>query len=389
MLKIEIQIYRSIAAFTRDEWNRFFAGEAEGYDFYVTLERSRLSGFTLAYARVTVAEQVQLIAPLFWGDLDLAIGWEGWPARLLATWRRLHPRALVLRTLFVGSPFGEHATIGVTAGPAQPTEMWRELAAALHSLCREHGLSFVLFKDLREHDASALREPLGRLGFTLGESFPNVVLPLPYQGMEDYLASLSYSARKDLRRKLRAGRTAGIELEVVDSVDDLIEEIYALYLNTYHAGTVRFEQLTREYFLAAGQQRDARAKFFLYRLGGRLVCFNLCFLHDGVLVDKFIGLDYSVARELNLYFYTWHSNVEWCLHSGVRAYQVGQTDYEAKLRLGGQRVPLYFFARHENLLVNALLRAAAPLFAPKAGGAAPPKRRPQDTMKATLPSSST
>lgn len=368
-MKIRAEIHSSITSIARAEWDRFFGHEAEGYDFYVTLERSRLPGFEFAYVSVFVDGEVELLAPLFWADLDLAIGWEGLPARLLAAWRRIDRRCLIVRTLFVGSPFGEHATIGVAAGATEPGRLLEELVAAARGLCRKHGLSFLLFKDLRAADAAALRQPLERLGFTQGESFPNVYVPLPYASMDEYLAALSYGTRKDLRRKLRAGRAAAISVEVVEDVTDRIDAVYALYLNTYHAGTVRFEKLTREYFLEVGRHERGKVKFFLYHAGGRLVCFNLCFLHDGVLVDKFIGLDYDVARALNLYFYTWHSNIEWCIRHGVRAYQVGQTDYEAKLRLGGRAVPLLFFARHRNPIVNLLLRAAAPLLAPKAGGA--------------------
>jgi hypothetical protein len=366
-------VHPSITRISRDEWNGFFGGEAEGYDYYLTLENTGLKGFEFAYACIFVDQQLRLIAPLFRADLDLAIGVEGALAKALAAWRRLHRRSLVLRTLFVGSPFGEHTTIGVDGGQAERQALLHEMAAVARRHCREHRLSFIVFKDLRKPDADAL-QALAGLGFTRGESFPNIVLPLPYARIEDYLASLSHATRKDLRRKIRRAEAAGITVQEVDNVEDRLAEIYQLYLNTYYAGTVRFEKLTPQYFVEAGRRQRGQVRFFLFFLGGRLVCFNLCFLHAGTLIDKFIGLDYSVARSCNLYFYTWYHNVAWCIRSGVRAYQVGQTDYEDKLRLGGQRVPLFFFARHENRVVNALLRAAAPLLAP--GGATGPTAEP-------------
>lgn len=359
-------VHSSIALIPCETWNQFFEGEAEGYDYYATLESARLAEFEFAYACIYGDDQLQLIAPLFRADFDLAIGVEGSAARILAICRRVYRRCLMVRTVFIGSPFGEHGVIGVVSGPASRQALLTELVEVARRQCRDYGLSLVLFKDLRGVDAAAL-QGLTELGFTRGESFPNVVLPLPHAHMEDYLASLSASMRKDLRRKIRRAQAAGITVEVASDIEGRIEEVYQLYLNTFNAGTVRFEKLTRQYFLEVGRKQREQARFFLFFLQGRLVGFNLCFLHGGTLTDKFIGLDYAVARSCNLYFYTWYHNVEWCLRSGVRAYQVGQTDYEAKLRLGGERIPLFFFARHENPLANALLRLIAPLLAPRTG----------------------
>ena len=263
-------------------------------------------------------------------------------------------------------PFGETGTIGVDPAHPDKPALVAELVRAMEAVGRAQGLRFMLFKDFPAR-TDGLLEPLARHGFFRGESFPNVVVPLPHATMAEYLASLSHNARKDLRRKIKQTLAGGpIEVRLVDNVADLIEPVYALYLATYQAGTVRFERLTREYFLAVGQIMRGQARFFLFYRGGRLVCFNLCFQHGDQLIDKFIGLDYAVARELNLYFFTWHHNVEWCLAHGVRAYQVGQTDHEAKVRLGGKLVPLYFHARHTNPWVNFPLRLAARFLAPQA-----------------------
>lgn len=348
------------------DWLRLFGDLPEGRDFYRTLEAARLEGFSFSYVVVRSEHRPVLIAPVFWTDFDLGLAVEGAARRMLHRVRRIFPRLLIARTLFCGSPFGETGVIGIAPDHPDPAALVAELVRALEILGRIHQLRFMLFKDFPEKPAAPLAS-LARHGFFRGDSFPNVVLPLPYRSMPEYLASLSANARKDLRRKIRQTLAAGnVEVRVQDNVADLIEPVYALYLATYEAGTVRFEKLTREYFLAVGRILPAEARFFLFYLDGRLVCFNLCFQHRDHLVDKFIGLDYAVARRLNLYFYTWHHNVEWCLAHGIRHYQVGQTDHEAKVRLGGTLVPLYFHARHANPWLNFPLRMAARFLAPQA-----------------------
>jgi hypothetical protein len=346
------------------DWDRLFGDLPEGREFYQTLEASRLEGFGFCYVVVRQDGRAVLIAPLFWSDFDLGMAVEGLAQRILGGVRRILPRLLIARTLFCGSPFGENGVIGVEpAHPDQPA-LVAELVRAMEEICRARGLSFMLFKDFTG-DAAGLLAPLAGRGFFRGDSFPNVVLPLPFATMPEYLASLSHNARKDLRRKIKHTLAQGpIEVRVVDQVADLIEPVFALYLATYHAGTVRFEKLTRDYFLEVGRRQRSQARFFLFHREGRLICFNLCFQHGDQLIDKFIGLDYAVARELNLYFYTWHHNVEWCLAHGVRRYQVGQTDHAAKVRLGGKLVPLYFHARHTNPWLNFPLKLAARFLAP-------------------------
>ena len=348
------------------DWRRLFGEQAEGREFFQTLEASELEGFAFYYVVIRTEARVRLIAPLFSADFDLGMAVEGGAQKVLQRVRRIFPRLLLARTLFCGSPFGETGMIGVDAAdPAQPA-LLAELVRAMEAIGRAQNLAFMLFKDFPAETAALLR-PLARHGFFQGDSFPNVVLPLPYRTMPEYVASLSANARKDLRRKIKHTEAAGaIAVRVVDQVDDWIEPVYALYLATYAAGTVRFEKLTRAYFLAVGRIMRPEARFFLFFREDRLIGFNLCFQSGDQLIDKFIGLDYAVARQLNLYFYTWHHNVEWCIAHGVRHYQVGQTDHEAKVRLGGKLVPLYFQARHTNPWLNFPLRMAARFLAPQA-----------------------
>lgn len=351
----------------REEWERLFGDVAEGYDFFRTLEASGLEGFGFCYVTVYFEDRLELIAPLFWSDFDLGIGVEGVVQKVLHTVRRLFPRFLIERTLFCGSPFGENGVIGVAETSRDKSALLAELVRAMERVCQEKALTCMMFKDFSENSLGLL-EPLSQQGFLKGDSFPNVVLPLPFVTMDDYLASLGSNTRKDLRRKVRKTLSDwAIEVRVADHVADLIEPVYELYLNTYNAGTMRFEKLTREYFLEVSRKMQGQAKFFLFYVDGRLVCFNLCFRHRDLLIDKFIGMDYTIARRINLYFYTWYHNVQWCIQNGVHLYQVGQTDYEAKVYLGGRLVPLYFYAKHTNPLLNFLLRLAARFLVPKSG----------------------
>jgi len=51
-------------------------------------------------------------------------------------------------------------------------------------------------------------------------------------------------------------------------------------------------------------------------------------VHEGTLYDLAMGLDYSVALELSLYFFTWRDMIEW----GAAEWPQGLRDRPAQLR---------------------------------------------------------
>ena len=362
---LRTEVIATVDQIPRSDWDRLFGDLAEGYDFYRVLEQSKLEGFSFAYALVHLNGHIALIAPIFLADFDLVIGVDGLPGRLIRMGRRVYPRLLRARTLFCGSPFGEQGALGV-ADVANPTALIKSLVGILEELCREKGLRFILFKDYSRATSRLLRS-LETMGFMRGESFPNVVVDLPFATMDAYLASLTAGTRRNLRRKVRQAHAAGrIKVTETQDVSAVIDEIYALYLKTYDAGTIHFEKLTPQYFIEVSRRMTDSTRFFLYYFEGRLICFNLCFLHGDHLIDKFLGMDYSVTRKINLYDYTWSHNIQWCLARGVRHYQVGQTDYADKLRLGGRLLPLGYHARHLNPLANLVLKGMARLITPVA-----------------------
>ena len=55
-----------------------------------------------------------------------------------------------------------------------------------------------------------------------------------------------------------------------------------------------------------------------------------CCTTDERLLDKFLGMDYDVAREYNLYFFTWMENVRYCIEHGSRACTRAARDCIAK-----------------------------------------------------------
>jgi predicted N-acyltransferase len=361
MVEVTYKIVDTVSKINREEWDSLFGSIPEGYEFFNTLEKSNLKEFSFYYLILHQNGGTRLIAPLFVADFYPDIVLDGLIKKVICSIRHFIPRFFVLRTLFCGSPFGENGVLGIQKDSKDTDILIDELVKGMHKFSKENKISFIIFKDFLKEDTSLL-DSLKHKGFLKVDSFPSVRMELKFNSLEEYFRSLSYSRRKDLRRKIkRAYAQFGIKIKIVDSVENIIDEVYRLYLNTYYASKVRFEFLTKDFFINVSQDLKPYAKYFLYYMKGRLCAFNLCFVYDHLMVDKFIGFDYEIARQCYLYFVSWCFNIEWCLKNSIRFYQVGQTDYEPKIKLGGSLVPLYAYFKHNNFFLNLLIKLLAML----------------------------
>ena len=138
-----------------------------------------------------------------------------------------------------------------------------------------------------------------------------------------------------------------------------LDEIFALFWQTYEKATTRFEQLNRRFFELMAQCPPSYFVVLRARADGKMVAFMLCFLLDGKAINKFIGIDYRQSQEAFLYFRLWDAAVAWACSAGARVLQSGQTGYSAKLMLEHRLEPLTNWCVHRNRLVHAVYRHVA------------------------------
>lgn len=358
------RIVDSIRKINKNDWDLIFGNIPEGYEFYDTLEKSNLKEFSFYYLLLYRDGNILSIAPLFVADFYLDIVLEGFVKKVIHFIRHFIPRFFILKTLFCGSPFGENGVLGITKDFKGSNLLIDELVKVMCRFSKENRIPFIILKDFLREDTSLL-DPLKHKGFLKVDSFPLVRMELNFNSLEEYFKSLTYSTRKDLRRKIKkAYSKANIEIKVVDGVEDIIDDVYRLYLNTYHAAEVRFEFLTKEFFINVSKDLKSHTKYFLYYVNGELSAFNLCFVYNDLLIDKFIGFDYDIARQYSLYFVSWCFNVEWCLKNSIRFYQAGRDGYLLKIKLGGSLIPLYAYAKHNNFFFNFIIKLLAAFLKP-------------------------
>ncbi|MDO1528784.1 GNAT family N-acetyltransferase [Fulvimonas sp. R45] len=270
-------------------------------------------------------------------------------------WRRL----LTWRTRFAGSTVTEYAPLPPEVPPAV---LARGLREAYGRECR-----LLIVKDiaqdsplLGEHEnahARAFADACAAEGFVLLEGQALAWVPIDFASDDAYLARLSYSRRKNIRRKLRS--RADLDVEAVPTGDPRFHDeatlaaCHALFDNVYAQSEIHFDRLTADYFRRLLQDPASGGVVFFYRHAGRVIGWNLCYEHGGKLVDKYVGFAYPEAREHNLYFVSWMHNLGYARERGLTHYVAGWTDPEVKAFLGAS----FTFTRHAVYARNPLLRA--------------------------------
>jgi predicted N-acyltransferase len=338
-------------------WHATFPDKCKDHRFYELISATLTEGFEYRFIVLEDNDRiVRAIQPLFFVHQNLTEGVGGALRFAIDRVRRQFPRFLTMKTLMVGCTAGEGHL-----GACRPEDAeWT--ATALHSCLKDFARAarapLVVLKDFPSRYRASLRS-FSANGYTRVASMPMTRLSLHHSDFEEYLGTLGSATRKNLRRKFRAtAQHAPIICEVLNDITPVIDEIYPLYLAVHKRSRLHFEKLTPEYLCGLGREMPDRAHFFVWRQEGKAIAFSLCLVHDGVIYDDYLGLDYRVAFDLHLYFYTLRDIIAWSLEQGLHSYCSSPLNYDPKLHLGCDLVPLDLYVMHTGALLNCIFRRA-------------------------------
>jgi predicted N-acyltransferase len=341
----------------RDAWKQAFQDKYKDHRYYELIEQTLDNDFDFHYAVLEDSSgTVRAIQPIFFVRQNLVEGVPGKLRVIVDLVRKKFPRFLTMRVLMVGCAAGE----GQLGACVREDELWvaNALHACLKIYARQNRASLVVLKDFSARYRPTL-ENFALNGYARVPSMPMTRLSLKHASFDDYLATLGYITRKGLRRKFRkTERAAKIDMKVVNDITPYVDEIYPLYLQVHERSLLKFEHLSKDYFRRLGQQMPDRARFFIWRQEGRIIAFSCCLVHDGKIYDECLGLDYKVAFDLHLYFYTLRDVLKWAMEQGLQEYCSGPLNYDPKLHLGCELMPLDLYVMHTAAFLNPIFRSA-------------------------------
>jgi predicted N-acyltransferase len=354
-MAIQCQVFDSIAAIERAAWDALFPGEIETWDYYRAVEQAALPGFQWRYFTLWRDGQLLAAAPAFLTEYRLDTTVTGALKRWTERLARLLPWLMSLRLLCLGSPVSEicHVGLAAKASEAERAQLLARLLAELQEEATRVRAGLIAVKDAPEDSPIAQACQAPGQGYTKLPGMPVAVMPIDFADLEHYFERFSRVTRKDLKRKCRAAQ--GLRIELRHNIDDVIDQVMALYESTWQRSELRLEHLTPDYFRNVLSAMPGRACCILYWQDDTLLAFNLVLMDGTRMIDKFFGTD-NQPRRINLYHVSWIENLRQCLAQGLSVFQPGQAFYAEKVRLGCRLDINWQFFRHRSRPINAVLR---------------------------------
>ncbi|MBV8587788.1 MAG: GNAT family N-acetyltransferase [Verrucomicrobia bacterium] len=359
-----VRVYRRIPEELQTLWEGGLAFSPTDARYYEILAATLNDQFEHLYlALADESGTFRAVQPFLLVKQDLVMGTPDSVRRAVAKVRQRFAGFLELPMIMIGCSAGEGdlAMDGVTGGFEWTATA---LQAAILPVARHLKATMIVFKDFPKHYRSVL-DSFAKSGFTRIPSMPATGLDLGFPSFEAYMQDrLSHAMRKNLRRKFRKTEKVDLSFSVDPDISSIVDELVPLYRAVFNRAKQRFEELNRDYFLRLNARMPDRARFLVWRLKGKIVAFASCLVHDGVVRDNYIGLDYSVALDHHLYYVTWRDTVSWAISEGYRHYHSAPLNYDPKLHFRMELEPLDLYVRAVNNVLNPVFRPFLPWLEP-------------------------
>lgn len=295
--------------------------------------------------------------------------------RLAATVRTFWRRFLKYKVLLCGIPVSTCDSQLAIADEADPARVVAGLSDAAMQIARQARCRLISFKEFSPELAARING-LTDHGFLKARSVYAYHLEGNFESFNNYLASRPKRTRAKIRKSLRSFEDAGLTCEQLrgrDAAHLLTPEFHQFYLNVLDRAKVRFERLPEEFFPQMARQLPDESCFTIARQGDKIIgfCFGIAGADQHVML--FVGRDYDVTPEADLYFNLIYRGLDQGLTSGVRAVHIGASSDEFKQQIGCRGSWLSVYVKAVKPLSQILLKQVfGLLFDTRDGTNAPP-----------------
>ena len=188
---------------------------------------------------------------------------------------------------------------------------------------------------------------------------PNMVIDLPEEitNLSEYIITFSKKYRNRAKNILKTGSQLVKKDLSCDDIKAHNKGLYKLYENVFDHAKFKLVKLSENYFCEI--KKTFPERFFVtgYFLNDKLVGFDSgYFINENTLEAHYIGLDYEVNKEHELYQNILYHYIELAITNKKRHLDLGRTAAEIKSTVGAKAQGMVCYIKPQNTLSNAILR---------------------------------
>jgi hypothetical protein len=264
-----------------------------------------------------------------------------------------------MRLLICGNSFisGEHGFTYIRG--VNKTELIDALADVIYSISKTEKLrgkiAAVLVKDfyLSSNHATDELEEFKYHDF-LAE--PNMILKIQWETFSEYLNAMSKKYRNRAKGIIKKGEEVERREFSVEDIKINEKRIHLLYKNVHLKAKFRLATLPANYFTKMKEEMKDDFIFTAYYFENRLIGFRSSFILKKEIEAHFIGIDYGVNKQFELYQNMLYDYVKEAVSARTTQLLLGRTASEIKSTIGAEPVELKCYIRHHNPLSNRIIK---------------------------------
>ena len=236
-------------------------------------------------------------------------------------------------------------------------EVVKDLKTSLKQTGTSIGLSFILFKEFWENQQLAIQQTLHKKYHSF-EIDVNMVLEMDntWYTFQEYLSSMTTKYRT--RAKSVYKKTIEIKERELSAADIKAAKssIHNLYVSVVKTASFNMVKFTEDNFYQF--KKELKDDFVVrgYFLEDTLVAFSTACLTDGCLDANYVGIDYKINESLPLYQRILYDYVQLAITNKVKELRLGRTAELIKSSLGAKPVRMQLYVKHNNKMVNTLMK---------------------------------
>ena len=137
------------------------------------------------------------------------------------------------------------------------------------------------------------------------------------------------------------------------------DDVHRLYEDVVERAEHKLEVLPAEFFRQLARRLPGEVSLTVIRQQERIVAFAWGLMRGGTYHNLFIGVDYSLNTDTDLYFNTMLRAIDWALQKGASDIFVGQSADDFKARIGCYQRPRFIYLKPPNRLFQPIFRLIA------------------------------
>jgi len=356
----EVRVFRSVDEIGRDAIDSISNDGFFTYGWFKTLEAQKSFDFCPFYIAVYDEGKLVAVAPCF-ADLEDHFFIEG--PRIIPFMKKLLSLGKNIgfcenHVLLCYSPFCLRSKV-LLEKSGNGKLILRLLSKKIDEICKKQRFLVSSFLFVSEFDKLLVKN-LQNLGYLQSPGTTTFYLDIKWSSFEDYLKSLTYKTRKNIRREIRKCAENGVSIEERD-FEGLSAKLPALLSNLFWKYDENAENLFNQPFFCKLEEyaRDT-AKVFVAEKNDEVVGFSMSLRQRDVLDVFMCGFDYDAQTKTDFTYFNlcYYAPIRWAIEKGIKKIYYRRKAEKVKMDRGCKPERTYSYIKCHNRIIGFLIKKA-------------------------------